>query len=66
VGAVLSAGAMYTARGFSHPTIKMLAMAGVDAPEPLLFATDTDLLSIPGIDERAFNEIARYRTRFVE
>jgi hypothetical protein len=66
VGAMFSAGAMFTARGFSYPTIKMLAMAGIDAPERLLSATETDLLSIPGIDESAFNEIARYRARFVE
>jgi hypothetical protein len=55
---------MFTARGLSYPTIKILAMAGIDAPERLFFATETDLLSIPGIDESAFNEIARYRARF--
>jgi hypothetical protein len=64
VGTGFSVGAMFTARGFSYPTIKILAMAGIDAPERLLFATETDLLSIPGIDESAFNEIARYRARF--
>jgi hypothetical protein len=41
-------------------------MAGVDAPERLLFTAETDPLSIPGIDERAFGEIARYRARFAE
>ena len=66
VDAVFSAGAMFTARGFSYSTIRTLAMAGIDAPERLLFATETDLLSIPGIDEKAFDEIARYRARFAE
>jgi hypothetical protein len=66
VGAGFSVGAMFTARGFSYSTIKMLALAGIDAPERLLFATETDLLSIPGLDESAFNEIARYRARFAE
>jgi hypothetical protein len=64
VGTGFSVGAMFTARGFTYPTIKMLASAGIDAPERLLFATETDLLSIPGIDESAFDEIARYRARF--
>jgi hypothetical protein len=64
VGAMFNAGAMFTARGFSYSTIKTLAIAGIDAPERLLFATEADLLSIPGIDENAFQEIARYRARF--
>ena len=58
-------GAMFTARGFSYLTIKTLASAGIDAPERLLFATEAALLSIPGIDDKAFEEIARYRARFV-
>jgi hypothetical protein len=66
VGAVFSVGAMFTARGFSYPTIKSLTIAGIDAPERLLFVTESDLLSIPGIDESALNEIARYRARFAE
>ena len=65
VGAMFSAGAMFTARGFSHSTIKALAIAGIDAPERLLFATEADLLSILGIDDKAFEEITRYRARFV-
>ena len=64
LGAIFSAGAMFTARGFSYSTIRALVVAGIDAPERLLFATDTDLLSIPGIDETAFKEIARSRARF--
>jgi hypothetical protein len=55
---------MFTARGFSHSTIKTLVIGGIDAPERLLFATETDLLAIPGIHERAAKEIAQYRARF--
>ena len=49
LGAIFSAGAMFTARGFSHSTIKTLVIGGIDAPERLLFAAETDPLAIPGI-----------------
>ena len=65
LGAIFSAGAMFTARGFSHSTIRTLVIGGIDAPERLLFAMETDLLAIPGIDEKAAKEIAQYRARFV-
>jgi hypothetical protein len=55
---------MFTARGFSYSTIRALVVGGIDAPERLLFAMKTDLLAIPGIDERAAQEIAQYRARF--
>ena len=64
LGAIFSAGAMFTARGFSYSTIRALVVGGIDAPERLLFATESDLLAIPGIDERAAQEIAQYRARF--
>jgi hypothetical protein len=64
LGAIFNAGAMFTARGFSYSTIRALVVGGIDAPERLLFATETDLLAIPGIDERAAQEIAHYRARF--
>ena len=64
LGAIFNAGAMFTARGFSYSTIRALVVGGIDAPERLLFATETDLLAIPGIDERAAQEIAQYRARF--
>ena len=64
LGAIVSAGAMFTARGFSYSTIRALVVGGIDAPEHLLFATESDLLAIPGIDERAAQEIAQYRARF--
>ena len=64
LGAIFSAGAMFTARGFSYSTIRTLVVGGIDAPERLLFASETDLLAIPGIDESAAQEIAQYRARF--
>ena len=33
LGAIFSAGAMFTARGFSYSTIRALVVAGIDAPE---------------------------------
>ena len=37
---------LFTARGFSYLTIKALVLAGIDAPERLLFADEADLRSI--------------------
>jgi hypothetical protein len=64
LGAIFSAGATFTARGFSYSTIRALVVGGIDAPERLFFATESDLLAIPGIDERAAQEIAQHRARF--
>jgi hypothetical protein len=64
VGAMFKAGALFTARGFSYSTIKVLVRAGIDAPERLLFADGASLLLISGLDEQAFREIARYRRQF--
>jgi hypothetical protein len=64
VEAMFRAGALFTARGFSHLTIKTLVVAGIDAPERLLFADEADLRTIPGLDEEALGEIARYRAQF--
>jgi hypothetical protein len=65
VGTMFRAGGLFTARGFSHSTIRALVVAGIEAPERLLFADDADLRSIPGLDEEALGEIARYRAQFV-
>jgi hypothetical protein len=61
---MFKAGALFTARGFSYSTIKVLVRAGIDAPERLLFADGASLLLISGLDEQAFREIARYRRQF--
>jgi hypothetical protein len=47
-----------------YRTIKTLVISGIVAPERLLFAKLADLQSIPGIDENALEEIARYRAQF--
>jgi hypothetical protein len=64
VDTLFRAGALFTARGFGHSTIKALVLGGIDAPERLLFADEADLRSIPGVDEVALEEIARYRFEF--
>jgi hypothetical protein len=64
VGTLFRAGALFTARGFSHSTIKALVLGGIDAPEHLLFADEAELLSIAGLGEGALEEIARYRAQF--
>jgi hypothetical protein len=64
VETVFRAGALFTARGFSHSTIKALVLGGIDAPERLLFANEAELLSIVGLHEGALEEIARYRAQF--
>jgi hypothetical protein len=57
-------GALFTARGFSHATIKALVRGGIDAPERLLFADEAELASIPGLDKVALEEVERYRAQF--
>jgi hypothetical protein len=64
VDTLFRAGALFTSRGFSHPTIKALVLSGIDAPERLLFADEADLRLIAGLDEMALEEIARYRSEF--
>jgi hypothetical protein len=64
VDTLFRAGALFTARGFSYSTIKALVLAGIDAPERLLFADEADLRSIARLDEVALEEIARYRAEF--
>jgi hypothetical protein len=59
VDTLFRAGALFTARGFSYLTIKALVLAGIDAPERLLFADEADLpagdasASTPSIRGRA-------------
>jgi hypothetical protein len=64
VETMFRAGALFTARGFSHSTIKALVLGGIDAPERLLFADEAELLSIARLDEGALEEIVRYRAQF--
>jgi DNA-directed RNA polymerase alpha subunit len=55
----------FSHRGFSNRTIDALIAHGIDLPERLLFVTEADLKSIPGIGEASFEEIVRYRTRLI-
>jgi DNA-directed RNA polymerase alpha subunit len=61
----MSWGAPFRDRGFSDRTIDALIAHGIDTPERLLFAPEADLKSIPGIGKASFEEIMRYRTRFI-
>jgi DNA-directed RNA polymerase alpha subunit len=53
-------------RGLSEGTVHALVDAGIDAPERLLFATETEVRKIPGIGEASLDEIMRYRARFLD
>lgn len=58
-------GNIFRDRGFSERTVKALVTRGIDAPERLLFATETELKQIPGIGKASFGEIMTYRARFL-
>jgi DNA-directed RNA polymerase alpha subunit len=62
--AVLSR-SQFTGRGLTDRTVDALIARGIDAPERLLFVTETDLRKIPGIGKVSVDEIMRYRARFV-
>jgi hypothetical protein len=64
VDTLFKAGALFTARGFSHSTIKALVLWRHRRAERLLFVDEAGLQSIPGIDDVALKEIARYRAEF--
>jgi DNA-directed RNA polymerase alpha subunit len=65
-GAEAAAAAIsFGGRGFSSRTIEALIARGIDAPERLLFASETTLKRIRDIGEASFEEIVRYRTRFI-
>jgi DNA-directed RNA polymerase alpha subunit len=51
-------------RGFSKRTIEAVIACGIDAPERLLFMTEDELRSIPGVGKVSLAEIMRYRVRF--
>jgi hypothetical protein len=48
-------------RGFSDPTIDVLVSNGIAAPEMLLFASETKLKRIPGLEAASLAEIRNYR-----
>ena len=58
-------GAPFAYRGFSERTIRNMVASGIDAPERLLYLTETQLKRIPGTGAKSMAEIKAYRARFI-
>ena len=56
--------APFQVRGFSERTIDAIVNYGIDAPERLLFMTESQIRSIPEIGKVSAAEIAEYRAKF--
>jgi len=54
-------GQKFEGRGFSKRTVDALLAYGINAPERLLFMTETELQNIPDIGAASLGEILRYR-----
>ncbi|WP_146101361.1 hypothetical protein [Bradyrhizobium sp. AC87j1] len=52
-------------RGFSERTIKALVDCSIDAPERLLFMTERQLQTIPGVGKACMTEIRSYRQKYL-
>jgi hypothetical protein len=52
-------------RGLSDKTIRALTDCSIDFPERLMFMTETQISSIPGVGKVAISEIKAYRDRFL-
>jgi hypothetical protein len=52
-------------RGLSDKTISALTDCAIDFPERLLFMTEKQISSIPGVGKVAISEIKAYRDRFL-
>ena len=57
---------LFENRGFSDRTVRALIDGAIDAPERLLFMTEDQLRSIPGIGNVFLAEILAYRARFTK
>jgi hypothetical protein len=64
-GATDGARPFFEHRGFSDRTIRALIDSAIAAPEHLLFMTEDQLRSIPGIGNVSLAEIVAYRDRFI-
>jgi hypothetical protein len=53
----------FSGRGFSKRIIE--ALVAIDAPERLLFMTEKQVKSIPGIGKASIAEIMAYRAKFI-
>ena len=65
INAKILASMRFQQRGLSDRTVNALVAGGIDTPERLLFMTDIDLRSIPGIGRSSLAEIKTYRERFL-
>jgi len=52
-------------RGLSGRTIQALVDCSIDSPERLLFMTEKEIRSIPGIGKVSLAEIIAYREKFI-
>jgi DNA-directed RNA polymerase alpha subunit len=52
-------------RGLSHRTIQALVDCSIDSPERLLFMTEKEIRSIPGIGKVSMAEVIAYRDKFI-
>lgn len=55
----------FNERGFSDRTIQALSDYGIDAPERILFMTESELREIPGVGAASIKELKAYRQRFI-
>lgn len=58
-------GAPFANRGFSERAVRNIVACGIDAPERLLYMTETQLNKIPGMEATSIKEIRAYRTRTI-
>ena len=54
----------FSERGLSGRTVDALLVAGIDAPERLLFLPESELRRLK-VGPAGFNEVMRYRERFL-
>jgi len=58
-------GASFAHRKFSERAIRNMVACGIDAPERLLYMTETQLNQISGIEAKSLEEIRAYRARSI-
>jgi DNA-directed RNA polymerase alpha subunit len=61
----MNARAKFGKRGLTERTIRALADCPIDYPERLLFMTEKEIQSIPGIGKVSLVEIIAYREKFI-
>ena len=56
----------FSKRGLSADSIRVLIAHGIEMPEELLLATESELLQIDGLEEAGLAEVKAYRRRFID